>query len=84
MVSRREFIQAGLAGSALLAGTGLGSIGRLAAQQRLTEAELLRFDPVGNVTLIHVTDLHAQLVPIYFRNPRSTWGLVRSKGWCPT
>lgn len=83
MVSRREFIQAGLAGSALLAGTGLGSIGRLAAQQRLTEAELLRFEPIGNVTLIHVTDLHAQLVPIYFREPSINLGVGEVKGLVP-
>ncbi len=83
MVSRREFIQAGLAGSALLAGSGLGSIGRLAAQQRLSEEELLRFDATGNVTLIHVTDLHAQLVPVYFREPSINLGVGEATGLVP-
>lgn len=83
MVSRREFFQAGLAGAALLAGSGMGSIGRLAAQQRLTEAELLRFEATGNVTLIHLADLHAQLVPVYFREPSINLGVGEARGLVP-
>lgn len=80
MVSRREFLQAGAAASLLLGGAGLG---RLAAQQRLTEADLLRFEAKGNVTLLHVTDLHAQFMPLYFREPSINLGVGEMKGLVP-
>ena len=49
---RREFLQATVAASVLLAGSGAGTLGRLAAQQRLTQDDLLQFDPLGSVTLL--------------------------------
>jgi sulfur-oxidizing protein SoxB len=69
MISRRDFLQATAAASAIVAASGLGPLGRVAAQQRLTQADILKFDPLGTVTLLHVTDIHAQLVPLYFREP---------------
>lgn len=83
MISRRDFLQAGAAASVIAAAGGLGAVGRLAAQQRLTEAELLAFPATGNVTLIHVTDLHAQLVPLYFREPSINLGVGEVKGLPP-
>ncbi len=82
MVSRRELMQAGLAASALLAGSGLGA-GRAFAQQKLTQADILRFEPLGNVTLMHVADIHAQLVPTYFREPAMNLGVGEAKGRVP-
>ena len=68
MISRRDFLQASMAASAIVGASGFGQWGRLAAQQRLTQDQLLDFDPLGNVTLIHITDLHVQMKPIWFRN----------------
>ncbi len=64
MISRREFIQMGIAAGTLV-GAG-ANWSRLAAQQALTQDDLLKFDPLGNVTLLHITDCHAQLVPALF------------------
>ncbi|MEX1084111.1 MAG: twin-arginine translocation signal domain-containing protein, partial [Xanthobacteraceae bacterium] len=47
MLSRRDFIQLSAATAALLP----GGWSRAFAQQRLTQAELLKFDALGNVTL---------------------------------
>ena len=66
MISRRDFLQASMAASAIVGGSGFGNWARLAAQQRLTQDQLLEFDTFGNVSLIHVTDIHAQMVPIHF------------------
>ena len=79
MLSRRDFIWAGAAAAAAL-GSGLP---RAVAQQRLTQADLLAFQPVGNVTLVHVTDLHAQLVPLFFREPEVNLGVGDVKGLPP-
>jgi sulfur-oxidizing protein SoxB len=83
MISRREFLQASAAACALYAGSGLGPIGRLAAQQRLTQADILRFDPLGTVTILHVTDIHAYLKPLYFREPAINLGVGDEKGQPP-
>src|SRR5262249_22451296 len=68
---------------AIAAGSGLGSLGRAAAQQRFTEAELLRFDSVGNVTLLHLADVHGQLMPVYFREPSINLGVGEARGQPP-
>jgi sulfur-oxidizing protein SoxB len=83
MISRREFLQAGAAAAALTAGSGFGSLGRLSAQQRLSEADLLRFPATGNVTLIHLADLHSQFMPVYFREPSINLGVGEMKGLVP-
>ena len=53
------------------------------AQQTLSEAELLKFDALGNVTLLHVADIHGQLVPVYFREPSINLGVGEAKGQPP-
>jgi len=83
MISRREFIQAGFAASALVGASGLGNWSRLAAQQALTQDQLLAFEDFGNVTLIHITDIHAQSVPVYFREPSVNIGVGEAKGRPP-
>ena len=83
MITRRELVQVGVAATAVTAANGLGSFGRVAAQQRLTERELLRFDSVGNVTLLHMADLHGQLVPVYFREPSANIGVGEARGLPP-
>ncbi len=83
MISRRDFLQVSMAASAVYGASGFGNWGRLAAQQRLTQDELLQFDAFGNVTLIHVTDIHAQLKPIYFREPEINLGVGDAFGHVP-
>jgi sulfur-oxidizing protein SoxB len=83
MISRREFLQATAAASALTIGGGLSSLGRVAAQQRLTQAEITKFDPLGTVTILHVTDIHAQLMPLHFREPSVNLGVGEVKGQPP-
>ncbi|WP_374644287.1 thiosulfohydrolase SoxB [Tabrizicola sp.] len=80
MITRREFLQASLAASAVYGASGLGNWSRLAAQQALTQDQLLQFDDFGNVTLIHITDIHAQLKPLYFREPEWNIGVGGAKG----
>ncbi|KEO56301.1 thiosulfohydrolase SoxB [Thioclava pacifica] len=83
MISRREFLQASLAASTILGASGLSRWSRAMAQQSLTQDQLLEFEPLGNVTLIHITDIHAQAVPIYFREPEINLGVGDAKGRAP-
>ena len=83
MISRRDFLQVSMAASALLGSSGFGSWARLAAQQALSQDQLLKFDTFGNLSLIHVTDIHAQLKPIYFREPEINLGVGAAKGQVP-
>ena len=83
MFSRREFLMATAALSAI-AGPGLvGRWSQAAAQQSLTEDGLLDFDAFGNVTLVHITDIHAQLMPVYFREPSVNLGVGEVAGLPP-
>ncbi|MCT4553066.1 MAG: thiosulfohydrolase SoxB [Pelagimonas sp.] len=83
MISRRDFLQVSMAASAMVGASGFGNWARLAAQQSLTQDQLLQFDTFGNVSLIHVTDIHAQLKPIYFREPEVNIGVGGNKGAVP-
>ncbi len=79
MISRREFLQAGVAASAIL-GSGLG---RLAQAQALDLESLTAFETMGNVTLIHITDIHAQARPVFFREPDINIGVGARAGKPP-
>ncbi len=81
MTSRREFLEIALATAALTAGAA--PLGRLAAQQAIGQDELLAFEPKGQVTLLHLTDLHAQLDPVYFREPSVNLGVGPVAGLPP-
>ena len=83
MISRRDFLQASMAASALVGASGFGNWSKLAAQQTLTQDQLLQFDTFGNVSLVHITDIHAQLKPIYFREPEVNIGVGDNKGVVP-
>ncbi len=83
MISRRDFLQTSMAASAILGASSFGQWGRLAAQQALTQDQLLEFETFGNISLIHVTDIHAQLKPIYFREPSINIGVGDNKGAVP-
>ena len=81
MLSRRDFLQVSAAAAALT--SGFHPLGRLAAAQSITQESLLEFEAKGNVTLLHITDLHAQLVPIYFREPSINLGVGELSGVPP-
>lgn len=83
MISRRDFLQATVAASAVIGASGVGNWSRLAAQQKLSQNDLLDFDTYGNVTLIHLTDIHAQLRPIWFREPDINIGVGQVNGLPP-
>ncbi len=79
MTSRREFLQIAAALAAILPAGWT----RALAQQRLRQADLLRFAPLGNVTLVHIADLHAQLMPVYVREPSVNLGVGAARGQVP-
>ena len=79
MLTRRDFLQLAAATAALTAGAG--GLSRALAQQRLTQDDLLRFEPLGQVTLLHFTDIHAQLMPVYFREPEVNLGAYSFVTW---
>ena len=83
MISRRDFLQATVAASAIYGASGVGNWAKLAAQQALTQDQLLDFNAMGNVTLIHITDIHAQLKPIWFREPEINLGVGSATGLPP-
>ena len=80
MITRRDFWTAGMATAAVL---GTGSLRHVAASARLAQEDLLKFEPRGQVTLLHLTDLHAQLVPVHFREPSSNIGTGDLRGRPP-
>ena len=81
MISRRDFLTVSAA-TALATGLG-GGLGRAAAAQSITQDDLLKFTSKGQVTLLHNTDCHAQLRPIYFREPSINLGVGEVKGLPP-
>lgn len=83
MISRRDFLQASVAASAIVGASGVGNWSKAAAQQTLTQDQLLNFNTTGNVTLIHITDIHAQLKPVYFREPEINLGIGAVNGLPP-
>ena len=76
-LNRREFIRLmGLAGAAGLVPT--------AALADKNPAESLYNRPMkGNVRIMHITDTHAQLLPIYFREPNVNMGFGYGLGKAP-
>ena len=75
-VSRRDLVKL----LAIAAGAGL-------APRRLEAADgparLLAFEPLGNVTLLHITDAHATLRPVFYREPHSVSGVGAERGRPP-
>ncbi|MBC7637772.1 MAG: thiosulfohydrolase SoxB [Acetobacteraceae bacterium] len=77
MITRRDFWAAGAALASV------GTVSRAAATQAITQDNLLAFTPLGQVTLLHVTDLHAQLLPMNFREPSVNIGVGEAHGRPP-
>jgi sulfur-oxidizing protein SoxB len=81
MISRRDFFQVSAAAAALL--TSGSRLGRAATSQAIEQSDLLAFEPLGQVTLLHVADIHAQLVPLFFREPSVNLGVGEVAGLPP-
>ncbi len=79
MITRREILQVGAATAAL----GVSGFSRAMAQQRLTQEQLLQFDGFGNITLLHMADLHGQLLPVTLREPSQNIGVGEARGKPP-
>jgi S-sulfosulfanyl-L-cysteine sulfohydrolase len=79
-MNRREFLE-GLAVAAL---AGL-PVARATAQDLAKGASFYdsAIKPFGNVSLLHFTDCHAQLLPIYFREPNVNLGVGPATGQPP-
>ncbi len=77
-MNRREFLQVLAVASA--GGMTLSHNDAIAAQAAETMYNLPRF---GNVHLLHFTDCHAQLRPIYFREPSVNIGVGAAAGQPP-
>jgi sulfur-oxidizing protein SoxB len=77
-MTRREFMQ--VLAVAAASGLALDSKQALAGNVPANFYELPKF---GNVSLMHFTDCHAQLLPIYFREPDVNIGIGAATGRPP-
>ncbi|MCE5180708.1 MAG: thiosulfohydrolase SoxB, partial [Betaproteobacteria bacterium] len=77
-MNRREFLQ--ILAVAAASGFALNSRSALSAASAGSFYDLPAF---GNVSLLHITDCHAQLQPIYFREPNVNIGLGVSHNRAP-
>jgi sulfur-oxidizing protein SoxB len=76
-ISRREFVQIlGIAGAA-------GLLPRSVFAARKAPGDLYEVPAFGNVRLLHMTDCHAQLLPVYFREPNVNLGMGPARGEPP-
>ncbi len=78
-LSKREFLQVMAAASA--AGMSLGRFAN--ADAATAQRGLYELPPFGNVSFLHMTDCHAQLKPIYFREPSVNLGIGSMQGQWP-
>ena len=78
-ISKREFMQ--VLASASVAGMALGRHAH--ADAATAEQGLYDLAPFGNVSLLHMTDCHAQLLPIHFREPSVNLGIGSMQGQLP-
>ncbi len=77
-MDRREFLN--VLAVAAAGGLPLGAADAQGAQSNARLYDLPRF---GNVHFLHYTDCHAQLLPIYFREPNVNLGLAEMRGRAP-
>jgi sulfur-oxidizing protein SoxB len=78
-LTKREFLQ--VLGAASVAGMGLGRYAD--ADAATAEQGLYDIPRMGQVSILHMTDCHAQLKPIYFREPNVNLGLGSMQGKLP-
>jgi sulfur-oxidizing protein SoxB len=78
-LSKREFLQ--VLGAASAAGMALAR--HADADAATAQPGLYDIAPFGNVSLLHMTDCHAQLKPLYFREPSVNLGVGSMQGRPP-
>ena len=78
-LSKRDFLQ--VMASASAAGLALGRYAD--ADAATAQQGLYDLPAFGNVSLLHMTDCHAQLLPIYFREPSVNLGVGAMRGELP-
>ncbi|MEX8518359.1 MAG: thiosulfohydrolase SoxB [Leptothrix sp. (in: b-proteobacteria)] len=78
-LSKREFLQ--VLGAASVAGMALGR--HAEADAATAQQGLYELPKFGNVSFLHMTDCHAQLKPIHFREPSVNLGLGSLQGNLP-
>ena len=81
MISRRQFLQMATVTASFLG--PWSNWPKASAQQKISQDDLLKFNSKGQVTLLHLTDIHAQLKPIYFRPPSENYGVGEFEGRPP-
>ena len=76
-LSRREFLHTlGLAAAA-------GMFPRSVFAESKLPSDFYTVPESGNVRLLHITDTHAQLMPVYFREPSVNLGIGDARGEVP-
>ncbi len=78
-LGKREFLQ--VLGAAATAGLALGR--HAEADATTAAAGLYDLPKFGNVSLLHMTDCHAQLLPVRFREPSVNLGVGAMNGRLP-
>jgi len=78
-LTKREFLQ--VIGAGTMAGMGLSTYAE--AQAAAASHGLYDIPKFGSVSFLHMTDCHAQLKPIYFREPNVNLGIGSMKGNLP-
>ena len=78
-LSKRDFLQ--VLASASAAGLALGRYAE--ADAATAQQGLYELPAFGNVSLLHMTDCHAQLLPIHFREPSVNLGVGAMRGELP-
>jgi sulfur-oxidizing protein SoxB len=79
-LARRDFLQ--LLAAASAAGMALDA-GRVLAAEPNAAERLYEQPAFGNVSLLHFTDCHAQLMPLHFREPNVNIGVGAAAGKPP-
>jgi sulfur-oxidizing protein SoxB len=77
-LTKREFMQ--VLGAGVMAGLPMGSYAQKTAGDSEGLYEMQRF---GQVSFLHMTDCHAQLLPVHFREPTMNLGLGSMKWQLP-
>lgn len=78
-LTKREFFQ--VLGAGTMAGMGLGTYAE--AEAATASKGLYDIPKFGQVSFLHMTDCHAQLKPIYFREPSINMGIGDMRGNLP-
>src|SRR2546423_1632431 len=83
MITRRDLLHIAAAVAAGTGFSGIAGVRRAVAQQAIRQDDLLRFATKGQFTILHMADIHAQLKPLYHREPSLNLGVGDARGKLP-